>query len=814
MAESDDKIAELQTRLENLVRTQIGFQQEITQIRAELNVLRGLAQKSASTDAADQTPAREYVPPPRNTPETRQTNPQTNPQTEQTTQQNPKPPVTPPVFGNANQRKSPFENAPRTAPTYAKSEIEKFIGENLISKIGIVILIIGVAIGAKYAIDKNIITPFARIVLGYIFGFGLLGLAVRLKEKYLNFSAVLLSGAMAILYFITFFGYSLYALYSQTTAFVLMAFFTVFTVVAALNYNRQIIAHLGLVGAYAVPFLLSDNSGKYAFFFTYIAIINTGILAISLKKYWKPLFYTSFVFTWAIFYAWYLSSYRADAHFALAWTFLSLFFLIFYLTFIGYKVVRDENIALENVALVLSNSFIFYGIGFSMLDQRAGFEGYLGLFTIGNAAIHMAFAYTISRLKLFPEDLVYLLTALVLTFATIAVPVQLDGNSVTLLWTAEAVILFWIGRRKAIALFQYFSFPLMLLATVSLLRDWVEFANLRDSLTAGFNFYPLMNGNFVTSLIFAAAFGFIFYVNRDERFEVVPDEDLRASLGYLFAAVGLVVLYNTFRTEIVNYYQYRSVMTAIPQIVNGSAGSITNSDLEYLSGVWQFNYTMLFLSVLSLLNIKRFKSFALAYGNLLLNFIAVCGFLAAGLYFLSELRVSYLRFDEPQYFAPHVYNILIRYISYAFFAALVYATFLYTKEDFLREKFDEYSLDFAFDALFYAALLIIASSELLNLMDIFGYQDSYKLGLSILWGIYALALIVLGINRHKRHLRIGAITLFALTLGKVFFYDIADLDTISKTVVFVSLGILMLIVSFLYNKYKAFIFETGENQGL
>ena len=98
-----------------------------------------------------------------------------------------------------------------------------------------------------------------------------------------------------------------------------------------------------------------------------------------------------------------------------------------------------------------------------------------------------------------------------------------------------------------------------------------------------------------------------------------------------------------------------------------------------------------------------------------------------------------------------------------------------------------------------------------DVLNIFGYRDSYKLGLSILWGIYALGLIVLGIYGHKKHLRIGAIALFGVTLLKLFFYDIADLDTISKTIVFVSLGILMLIVSFLYNKYKTLIFETNES---
>jgi hypothetical protein len=81
-----------------------------------------------------------------------------------------------------------------------RSNLEKFIGENLISKIGIVITVIGVVIGAKYSIEHQLISPLARIVLGYLLGAGLMGIGLHLKKDYKNYSAVLVSGAIAILY--------------------------------------------------------------------------------------------------------------------------------------------------------------------------------------------------------------------------------------------------------------------------------------------------------------------------------------------------------------------------------------------------------------------------------------------------------------------------------------------------------------------------------------------------------------------------------------------------------------------------------------
>ncbi|MEX1382291.1 DUF2339 domain-containing protein, partial [Lutibacter sp.] len=141
-----------------------------------------------------------------------------------------------------------------------KSDIEKFIGENLINKIGIIVIIIGVSIGAKYAIDNNLISPTVRIILGYLVGLGLFVFALKLKENYLQFSAALYSGAMAIIYFITYAAFSYYSLFPAAVAYSIMVITTVLTVFGALKYDKQVIAHIGLVGAYSIPFLLSKET--------------------------------------------------------------------------------------------------------------------------------------------------------------------------------------------------------------------------------------------------------------------------------------------------------------------------------------------------------------------------------------------------------------------------------------------------------------------------------------------------------------------------------------------------------------------------
>ena len=178
----------------------------------------------------------------------------------QTKQQPEEKPVEPiePVKPVVNTVKPIAPVAPTTKPAKAKEKTawEDFIGTNLLNKIGIAVLVIGISFGVKYAIDHQMLNPLTRIILGYIAGAVLLVIAIRLKKNYTAFSAVLLSGGIASLYFITYAAYDFYQFIPQVAAFGLMVVFTSFTVFAALQYKQQALAVIGLVGAMIKKILL------------------------------------------------------------------------------------------------------------------------------------------------------------------------------------------------------------------------------------------------------------------------------------------------------------------------------------------------------------------------------------------------------------------------------------------------------------------------------------------------------------------------------------------------------------------------------
>ncbi len=789
MNEQTNLIYNLHRRLELLENKQQAFSKEIHALRSDIFALER-AQGAKTRDAADE--------------------PMVNPvQTEAlpVTHQEPEAPVSQTIANQSRSIPAKKSTPPELDSLFNRSNLEKFIGENLINKIGIAITVIGVAIGAKYSFDHELISPLMRIILGYLMGLGLMGVGFRLKKNYPNYSAVLVSGAIAILYFLTYFAYDLYQLIPLPVAFCIMVGFTIFAVVVALNYNQQIIALIGMVGAYAVPFLLSEDSGRVWILFGYMAILNVGILIIALRKYWKLLYYVSFAVTWIIFTGWYLTSYVEASHFGMSLSFLAVYFVIFYAIFLAHKLIKKEKFEALDVALLLSNSFIFYGIGYSILSNHPTGSNYLGVFTLFHAGIHAAVAGFVFPQKQADRNVFYLIAGLALVFFTIAIPVQLDGNWVTLLWAGEAALLFWIGRKRQIALYEGLSYPLMVLAMLSIYHDWaIRLAEFGD-LKAMSGYLPLLNVHFLTGLLFVACFAVINYLKQQvpQKSQIPLIQGFEPVIRFAIPAMLLLVLYVTGLLEITGYFQRLYLESKIELAPNsqGYSHSVFNQDLNHFRNLWAILYSLVFTSLVTVFNVRRLQNprlgtILLAITTFFLLFLFLQGFAD-----LDKLRSTYLAPAQDARYPVTLFHLAIRYLTYLVAGLSLWAMYAAVKQEF-QQRTNPRLLP-VFEIVLFISSLWMLSSELLHWMNLWQYSKSDKLGLSILWGLFAMGAIAWGIWQGKRHIRLAAIVLFSFTLIKLFLYDISHLSTLAKTVVFVSLGLLLLVISFLYNKYKHLI---------
>jgi phosphatidylserine synthase len=82
-----------------------------------------------------------------------------------------------------------------------------------------------------------------------------------------------------------------------------------------------------------------------------------------------------------------------------------------------------------------------------------------------------------------------------------------------------------------------------------------------------------------------------------------------------------------------------------------------------------------------------------------------------------------------------------------------------------------------------------------------------KAGFPILWGLLSFAFLFYGMKKHYQTFRVAALLLIGITVLKLFIYDIRSTSEGGKILAFIILGVVLLIISFMYQKIKALIIE-------
>ncbi len=697
-------------------------------------------------------------------------------------------------------QESPKENYSRNEYYYrqkkqnpkAKTDknLEKFIGENLISKIGVLILILGIAFGTKYSIDNNLISPLARIISGYISALALGAFSFVLRKKYENLSAVLISGATAVSYFVTFSAYKFYDLIPQELAFGMMTLFTGFTVIAALSYDKQVIAHIGMIAAYAVPFLLTDGSGRVWIMLSYVSLINIGLMIISFKKFWKPITYLSTILSWLIFL---ISLATAGGGFALRISFATAFFATFYISMLAYKVIRNEEHHKGFTGLLLFNNIIYYVIAAILIDRNYNSELINGLFALLNGLLHFLVAGMLHKCKVQDRIIIHLLAGFVLFFVAISIPLAFDGNVIPVIWIAEAALLFGLARKHNLPKYELISFLLMLFSILFLVQERLYLYDHWSSMGV----MPIFNEYMLTGMLFAAALGVMTYIAFNHTNKDCKRIISFNSVNTVLSIILLVSIYLLFSLEITHYFN--NLISNLKQTTPVDYDSLEIALAH--SHIWQILYAAVFFTGLNILSKNKIKSKLFSQVSLSFSALTIAVFLMIGLWDISVLREFYLKLDGVDFLGYGMFNIITRYIA---LGIMIIHTIIF-KIAYDREKdFDHIKVGVE---LFIALAAVWGlTSEIIHNLDMAGITETYKFGISIGWSVSAILLIILGIVKNKRHFRIFGLVLFFVTIIKLFFYDISNLHIISKTIIMIVLGVLMLLTSYLYSRFKNKLF--------
>lgn len=648
---------------------------------------------------------------------------------------------------------------------YATSEtnFEKYIGENLFGKIGILIFIIGIGFFVKYAIDQNWINETARTLMGYAVGAGMLVLAERLHKRYHTFSSLLAGGAFGIYYLITAIAFHYYALFSHTIAFVILCVTTIFMSAVSVLYDRKELAVTALVGGFIAPFIISTDSSSIISLQIYITILNIGMFCLAMYKKWAILPMVSFAFTYIILWGTTalgsFSDSEAVTTYPTLFAFATLFYVIFLLPVVFIlRTQYGENTRLGLLGIITANSFMYLIYGDFLLqhfEASSDTTAYLAFFIAAvNLAIHLYLRFRVEG----QDTLRNLMLGLAVTFASMGIPILFSAANVLMVWAAESVLLLWLFTKEKNRIYELASAVLLLLTLGALAYYRTTDTFIHDTGDSLF-----FNGAFFVTTFVSIAYYVVAVIMQ---FNKELFSDTKRLIAYtpcnaIAYALGFSILFLAFRD---NFHFH------LEQPISEYASLLT-ANIMFLGG--------------ALILRKRFEisENKLAY--------EISLYLAGILFAMTVWN----------YTAPE--GLLLRWlmalVTIAYMAYCMRGQLLVTSNQ--RKLHIEYSIISTLMWLTLTRLLLITFNEV-------NFSTAFSLSL----GIAAFILMCIGMRYHSKEIRIVSLAEFGIVIGKLILNDVWAMPALGKIIVFISLGAILLILSFLYQKLKDALFNEKEQE--
>ena len=433
---------------------------------------------------------------------------------------------------------APIEQVVTRTPKQA-ADIESIIGRRLVGWIAIGLILLATAFFLKFAFDNRWIGELGRVAIGVTAGVGLNILGYRYHRRgWRIFSQLLTAGGIVLLYLSVYAAFGYYHLVTQKAAFVYLVILVAQAAGLAVLYNAQSIAVMALIGGFLAPVLLRSDRDQYPSFFGYLALLDVGALAM--PRHWLGLNTLAFGGTHLLFWMWHWQNYHPRKLTAVM-TFHTGLFLIFLLSALGRRFFRREAATIEDLVLLPANAFVFFATAYFFLNPE--YHDWMGLLAIGMAIIYAGTSKLLLDRKATSEREMLTMIGVALTFVTVAIPIQLKANWITIAWAMQAVITLWVAIRISSTRLLITSYTLLLLA-VGKLFVW-------DTYFDRAIFTPMLNKYFLSSLVVTAC---VFLAASLHRGWKTESRSVPRFIDVIVLMVAIVTLWWLLSVETITYF--------------------------------------------------------------------------------------------------------------------------------------------------------------------------------------------------------------------------------------------------------------------
>lgn len=394
-----------------------------------------------------------------------------------------------------------------------------FFGGNLVVRVGVLVLLVGVVLLLRLLSDYIEIPITVKLISIGIIGLGLAALGLKLAKNRFAYGITLQGAGLAIAYLTTFFAYSVYHVLSSVPSFMGLGILSAITIGLAVRQNALPLALLALSGGFFAPILTSSDIGNLVVLFSYYLLLNVTIAIIAHYRTWKMLNLLGVMVTFGLAYYWGATENLSAVIEAQRWSLvllvalhvlLYLFVVIRYAQqIIAYNTLNEANFAdtdavdtfnsvnnvnyLDKVHLG-NNSYVFpidtgllfsvpilaFGLFSALLD---GTPNALTITSAVLAAIYLGIGWVFvqrsQRYALITEGML----ALGFGFLALVIPLAFDAEWIAFGWSVQGLALVWFGRRSLRAwsvlfglLLQLLSIAMLMINVVFTIKDYPTLA--------------------------------------------------------------------------------------------------------------------------------------------------------------------------------------------------------------------------------------------------------------------------------------------------------------------------------------------------
>jgi uncharacterized membrane protein len=658
---------------------------------------------------------------------------------------------------------------PWTPPSRAQREqglanLESKIGQRWIAWVGAIVVFLSVVFFLKYAFQNDWIGPTGQVVISALGGVALAaGGSYFLVRRWRIFGQCLMGLGLAILYAAFYGAFQLYhpPVMGQDAAFFFMIAVTVAGMALAVLHDAPAMAFMAVLGGILTPVLVSTGQDSRDTLFTYLLVLDLGVLGVAFFRGWRLLDALAMAGTLILYAAWWGQFYApAGLWPAVAW--LGGIYLLFLILPFLYHLVRQQPVTVERFVMAVVNATFAASFAWYML--RAEYLHTMGFVSLGMAAAYLALGALIGRRVPTDARAVFGTIAMTVAFLTLAVPMQLHAQGIMLAWVVEAPVLAFVAWK-----FRYLPVRVMAFAVliVGVGRLFAVHWPLHDGL-----FVAFANKQFWSAMavpVAAGVFAFVQHMFRREQGETDRALKVVAALGGGLLALVIVhaEMFGWLRHDVDAYTAWCAV-TALWAV--GAAAYLASS--------------------------RRAGRTAPAVWSMAALTAAVAAALAVGAY-CEDLAAAHMLFANARFGA----GLLV------VAAALGVAWMIHRGKS--AAGVEETGATLAILALIAGllALLALLSTEVYSfctdvIADWTTGQRAGQMSITLVWSVYAAGLLWAGFWRRWRWVRWGGLALFGVAALKLMLVDLSFLKDVYRIVAFLVLGMLMLAASYLYHRLE------------